>query len=83
MAYPIAKTEAVKNACKSFGKLFGSDIMRSEDIAYELDLTLIELTPEHPNWEKAKESVKSGTLTIEQIRTKYTISDENYSRLQD
>ena len=34
MAFPIAKTEAVKNACKSFGKLFGSDIMRSEDITY-------------------------------------------------
>lgn len=83
MAFPMAKTIAIKDATDHFGRLFGSDLNRKDLISYELDLTLIELTPEHPNWNKAKESVKSGTLTIEQIRTKYTISDENYSRLQD
>jgi len=83
MAFPMAKTIAIKDACDHFGRLFGADLNRKDLIAYELDLTLIELTPEHPNWLKVKEAVKTGSFTIEQIRTKYTISDENYSRLQN
>lgn len=83
MAFPNAKTEAVKNACKSFGKLFGSDLSRKEDISYNLDLTLIELTPEHPNWVKVKEAIKSGNFTIEQVKSKYTLSDENARELQN
>ena len=83
MAFPMAKTIAIKDACDHFGRLFGADLNRKDLIAYELDLTLIELTPEHPNWLKVKEAVQTGSFTIEQIRTKYTISDENYSRLQN
>ena len=83
MAFPMAKTIAIKDACDHFGKLFGADLNRKDLISYELDLTLIELTPEHPNWLKAKEAVQNGTLTIEQIRTKYTITDENYQGLQN
>lgn len=83
MAFPIAKTVAVKDACDAFGKLFGSDLNRKDVISYELDLTLIELTPEHPNWEKVSEAVKSGKFTIEQVRTKYQLSDENATKLQN
>ena len=81
MAYPVAKTIAIKDAADHFGKLFGSDLNRKDLINYELDLTLIELTPEHPNWDKVKEAVKSGNYTIEQIRTKYNLSDENAKQL--
>lgn len=83
MAFPMAKTIAIKDACDHFGKLFGADLNRKDLISYELDLTLIELTPEHPNWLKAKEAVQNGSFTIEQIRNKYTITDENYQRLQN
>ena len=83
MAFPIAKTVAVKDACDAFGKLFGSDLNRKDVIAYELDLTLIELTPEHPNWDKVVDAVKSGKFTIEDIRTKYQLSDENATKLQN
>jgi hypothetical protein len=83
MAFPMAKTIAIKDACDHFGNLFGADLNRKDVIAYDLDLTLIELTPEHPNWDKAKEAVKNGNLTIEQLRTKYTITDENYTKLQN
>lgn len=76
MAYPIAKTEAVKNACKSFGKLFGSDIMRSEDIVYVADLTLIPFDEDHPNFDKAVMAIKEGKATIEQLKSKYNISEE-------
>lgn len=83
MAFPMAKTIAIKDACDHFGNLFGADLNRKDVISYDLDLTLIELTPDHPNWDKAKEAVKNGNLTIEQLRKKYTISDENYSKLQN
>lgn len=83
MAFPIAKTVALKDACDAFGKLFGSDLNRKDVISYELDLTLIELTPEHPNWEKVADAVKSGKFTIEQVRTKYQLSDENATKIQD
>ena len=83
MAFPIAKTMAIKDAADAFGKLFGSDLNRKDVISYELDLTLIELTPEHPNWEKVAEAVKSGKFTIEQVRTKYQLSDENATKLQN
>jgi len=81
MAFPVAKTIAIKDACDHFGKLFGSDLNRKDVINYELDLTLIELTPEHPNWEKVKTAVQSGNYTIENIRTKYQLSDENAKQL--
>lgn len=34
MAFPIAKTLAVKDACDMFGKLFGSDLNRESSIDY-------------------------------------------------
>ena len=83
MAFPNAKTIAIKDACDHFGKLFGADLNRKDVISYELDLTLIELTPEHPNWVKVKEAIKSGNFTIEQVKSKYTLSDENARELQD
>ena len=83
MAFPNAKTIAIKDACDHFGKLFGADLNRKDVISYELDLTLIELTPEHPNWVKVKEAIKSCNFTIEQVKTKYTLSDENARQLQN
>ena len=81
MAYPVAKTEAVKNACKSFGKLFGSDIMRPEDITYSADLTLIPMDKEHPNWDKVFEAIKNGNATIEQVKSKYNLTQQAENEL--
>ena len=83
MAFPIAKTIAIKDACDHFGNLFGADLNRKDIINYELDLTLIELDEDHPNWEKAKDAFKDGKFTIEQLRKTYTITDENYEKLQN
>lgn len=77
MAFPIAKTIAIKDACDHFGKLFGADLNRKDVISYDLDLTLIELTPEHPNWDKVKSAIESKEFTVEQVRTKYTLTEEN------
>jgi len=77
MAYPHAKTLAIKDACDAFGNLFGADLNRKDQIVYEMDLTLQEFTPEHPNWDKAKAALESGNYTIEQIKEKYNLTPEN------
>lgn len=79
MAFPIAKTVAIKDACDHFGKLFGSDLNRKDDITYGIDLGLYEFNPQHPNWNKAVEAVKAGLAKIEQVRKKYPMSDEDYN----
>jgi len=77
MAFPMAKTIAIKDACDHFGNLFGADLNRKDIITYDIDLTLIELTPEHPNWDKVKTAIDGGNYTIDQVKSKYTLSNEN------
>ena len=40
MAFPIAKTLAVKDACDHIGKLFGSDLNRKDTLDYRTDADL-------------------------------------------
>lgn len=82
MAFPMAKTIAIKDACDHFGNLFGADLNRKDLITYDIDLTLQPLTPTHPNWFKAKESLKNGIVTIEAIKKSYTISTEDEVNIQ-
>lgn len=77
MAFPMAKTVAIKDACDHFGKLFGADLNRKDLISYDMDLTLIELTPTHPNWQKVKDAIKSEAFNIDQVKSKYQLSNEN------
>ncbi|MFK7947831.1 MAG: hypothetical protein AB8G11_09585 [Saprospiraceae bacterium] len=37
MAFPLAKTLAIKDACDMFGKLFGSDLNRRDTLAASMD----------------------------------------------
>ena len=83
MSFPMAKTIAIKDACDHFGNLFGADLNRKDVISYDIDLTLLPLTPEHPNWIKAKEALKAGTVTMEQIKKSYTISQDYERELQN
>jgi len=41
MAYPHAKTLAIKDACDMFGKLFGADINRRDTVGVQQDKTLL------------------------------------------
>lgn len=75
MAFPMAKTVAIKDACDHFGRLFGSDLNRKDLISYEMDLSLIPMNEEHPNWIKVVDAVKGGTFTILDIENKYTLSN--------
>lgn len=82
MAFPIAKTVAVKDACDHFGRLFGSDLNRKQQMTYTVDLTIIELTPEHPNWQKVQTALDNGSATIEQVKKRYNITPENEALLK-
>ena len=42
MAFPIAKTIAIKDACDHFGKLFGADLNRKYTLAFTADNNLQE-----------------------------------------
>ena len=83
MAFPIAKTLAVKDAADHFGKLFGSDLNRKDVIQYENDLTLIPMDGKHPNWLKVCDAVKSGNFKIEDIEAKYSLTEETKVKLQN
>lgn len=76
MAFPVAKTRAVKDATDHLGKLFGSDLNRKDDIDYSFDVTLIDFDENHPNFEKAIKAIAEGKATIEQLKSKYNISPE-------
>ena len=83
MAMPDAYHEAIKNACKKFGKIFGSDLNRDCEIVYEADMTLIPFDEKHPNFDKAIDAIKSGKFTIEQVKSKYNISEEIENKILD
>lgn len=83
MAFPMAKTIAIKDACDHFGNLFGADLNRKDVINYDLDLTLIPFDENHPNWEKAKKALKDGGITIEKLTKHYNLTDETISKLQN
>jgi hypothetical protein len=84
MALPIAKTIAIKDAADHFGRLFGSDLNRKDLAENSQDKNLQqELTPSHKEWESAKAGLKVGSITIEQLKTKYQITDENIQGLQN
>jgi hypothetical protein len=46
MAYPIAKTLAIKDACDHFGKLFGCDLNRRDTMPFTIDKDILELKEE-------------------------------------
>ena len=76
MALPIAKSEALKNACKSFGKMFGSDLNRKNEMEYSIDLTLIKMDRNHPNWSKVVSAIKNKTHTLDKIKSKYSLTED-------
>ena len=83
MAYPMAKTIAIKDACDHFGRLFGSDLNRKDVIDYMPDVTLQVMDENHPNWSKVFEAVKSAKYSIADIAAKYTMTEEAKNMLAD
>jgi hypothetical protein len=51
-------------------------------VVQPLTKTKPELTPDYKGWEGAKKAIVSGTHTIEQLREKYVISEDNEKLLK-
>lgn len=81
MAFPMAKTIAIKDACDHFGLYFGSDLNRKDLIAYTPDLTLIDMDENHPNWSKVVEAIKDKSATLEQVKSKYNLTENAENEL--
>jgi hypothetical protein len=56
MAYPMAKTIAIKDACDHFGNLFGANLNRKDVLNYSVDATL---SPRDFNLEITEAKTKS------------------------
>lgn len=83
MAFPIAKTVAIKDACDHFGKLFGSDLNRKDDVVYADPQTLVPFERGHEKWWKAVESIAKRLVTIDQTAKKYNLTDQGKAQLQE
>lgn len=73
MAFPIAKTVAIKDACDHFGTTFGSDLNRKDTLQYSSDLKLAEVakTKEEERLAKLIEKAKDLT-TLETLKAHVT-----------
>ena len=57
---------------KAFGEFIDELLIKSEKVVK----TLPELTLDSPNFIKVKDAIKNGKATIEQVETKYKLSEE-------
>jgi hypothetical protein len=73
MAFPIAKTRAIKDACDHFGTTFGSDLNRKDTLQFEADPRLAQVarTKEEERMAKLIEKAKD-TATLEALKTHLT-----------
>ncbi len=73
MAFPIAKTRALKDACDHFGSTFGADLNRKDTLMYSGDKLLAEVakSKEEERMEKLIEKAKDRA-TLETLKTHLT-----------
>ncbi len=73
MAFPIAKTIAIKDAADHFGTTFGSDLNRKDTLQYSADNKLAEVakTKEEERLEKLIEKAKD-LATLERLKAHLT-----------
>jgi len=82
-AVPIAKTNAVKNACKNFGKLFGSDLNRKGTVAYSVDKNLQDQDLSDEDFGQLKENIKAGKMSIDKAKTLYNLTESQIKELKE
>lgn len=67
MAYPLAKTVAIKDACDHFGKSFGSDLNRKDTLDYGIDNKLVKLEPLDESVKEQWENELQNQKTIDDL----------------
>src|SRR5699024_804512 len=81
MAFPIAKSRALKNACYGFGKFFGSDLNREDTLDYQIDANLNKESLNKEDWKMLKESVRLKKMTVKKADELYELSADQRSEL--
>lgn len=66
MAFPAAKTVAIKDACDHFGKLFGCDLNRKDTMNFTFDTTLNQT----PEMKKSLEEIRRLATHLQNMRNK-------------
>lgn len=82
--FKMATTDALSVACKMLGigsAIYSGSKYPTQEIKKETSLP--ELKPEMPAWDKAKEYLKSGKGTIDDVKKKYDLSVENIALLTE
>ena len=76
MAFPIAKTVAIKDACDHFGRLFGADLNRKDLVTIKKDEKLNKSDEEVVAIRVAKHIKISKTITqLEQVKNELNAGD--------
>ena len=83
IAYPLAKTLAIKDACDLFGKLFGSDLNRRDSLPASMDKVPLTAEEQHKEIkellnEKEVEMTADEVMQIERVLDKAEI--ESYTK---
>ena len=78
MAYPLAKTLAIKDACDHFGKMFGADLNRRDTLKASLDNNK---SKEHKRIEKHIN--KAQTTTVLKQVEEFAVKDVELKKLYE
>lgn len=83
MAYPMAKTIAIKDACDHFGTTFGADLNRKDTLAYSADEKLATVAHSKAEQRLAKLIEKANDrATLEALKTHLTSNLEQQFELK-
>lgn len=80
MAYPIAKTLAIKDACDHFGKLFGCDLNRKDTMDFKVDINPLELREKLTGLYHKKLNIMSEETLKDIVRILQTNEVKSYDK---
>lgn len=85
MAFPHAKTLAIKDAAEMLGKIFGSDLNRRDTLGYSLDneLQSLAIKPkiEDDDIPLLKERLKNKDISLEFISDRFDVTSKQIKQL--
>lgn len=85
MAYPHAKTLAIKDACDMFGDLFGANLNRRDTMSYQLDANLSAKASKQKITDdklpKLIDNLKDGSISLEKVQELYDLTMEQMKKV--
>lgn len=85
MAFPHAKSLAIKDACDMFGTLFGANLNRRDTLGYQTDADLARKASKEKvdseGLETLKKNLKSEKISLDKINEMYDLTMEQLKEL--